>query len=162
MSLLPRTHPLGVCPSCGVIHGPGQPPCPAPPDSAPGSLPTSPADTPLQVVPGTPPSPLSAKATPARPASRPLSDEKIRSLLDQGIIVDEDIHGLRLTGKPVSGRGKGTGQLSASDIVRLAADLDGGVLPADQRRHCPHCDAVVPPRASRCEWCGKSLAPPPT
>ena len=162
MSLLPRTNPLTVCPSCGVIHGPGQPPCPAPPDSAPASLPKSQADAPLQAAPGTLAPPLSAKAAPARPAPRLLSDEKIRSLLDQGIIVDEDVHGLRLTGKPVSGRGKGTGQLSASDVVRLAADLDGGVLPADQRRHCPQCDAVVSPRASRCEWCGKSLAPPPT
>lgn len=67
---------------------------------------------------------------------------------------------MHLTGKPVRGRGKATGQLSATDIVRLAAELDGGVLPADQRRHCPHCDAVVAPQAGRCEWCGKSLAAP--
>jgi len=80
--------------------------------------------------------------------------------VDQGIIVEEDARGLRLTGKPVRGRGKQTGQLSATDIVRLAADLDGGVLPPEQRRHCHHCDAVVPLQATRCEWCGKSLATP--
>jgi len=162
MSLLPRTSPLAECPLCGKVHLPGQPACPAGPDPAPGSLPPSPTDAPPQIEPA-PLSPLlSAEAKPAYPASRPLSDEKIRALLDQGIVVEEDAHGLRLSGMPVLGRGKGTGQLSASDIVRLAADLDGGVLPADQRRHCPHCDAVVPPRASRCEWCGKSLDAPPT
>ncbi|MCJ7511872.1 MAG: hypothetical protein MUO23_02745 [Anaerolineales bacterium] len=84
----------------------------------------------------------------------------IRSLVDQGIIVDEDARGPRLTGMPVRGRGQATGRLSATDIVRLVANLDGGVLPADQRQHCPHCDAVVPRQASRCSWCGNGLSAP--
>ena len=161
MSLLPRTNPLPACRVCGIVHPLGQPPCSGPTLKVDGSPPA-----PSIALPSSP-EPAKPELSPAghgsdHTARRPLSDEKIRSFVDQGIIIDEDAHGLRLTGLPVRGRGKTTGQLSATDIVRLAADLDGGVLPADQRRHCPHCDAVVPRQASRCEWCAKSLDSPPT
>jgi hypothetical protein len=161
MSLLPRTNPLAACPVCGIVHPPGKAPCPDPTSKADPARP-APSSAGPQPPPLAGAEPVSAGQGPERASRRPLSDEKIRSFVDQGIVIDEDAHGLRLTGLPVRGRGKGTGQLSATDIVRLAADLGGGVLPADQRRQCPHCDAVVPRQAVRCEWCGKSLESPPS
>jgi len=146
---------------CGIVHPLGQSPCQAPTskvDPAQSEPSKDVARSPGPAEPG----PAAAGHGSGPAGRRPLSDEKIRSFVDQGIIIDEDAHGLHLTGLPVRGRGKGTGQLSATDIVRLAADLDGGVLRADQRRQCPHCDAVVPRQASRCEWCGKTLDSPPT
>ena len=161
MSLLPRTNPLAACPVCGIVHPLGQSPCQSPTSKVDLSPSAPSSDVPRSAGPAEP-GPAVAEQVSGHAGGRPLSDEKIRSFVDQGIIIDEDAHGLRLTGLPVRGRGKATGRLSATDIVRLAADLDGGVLPADQRRQCPHCDAVVPRQASRCEWCGKSLDSPPT
>jgi hypothetical protein len=45
------------------------------------------------------------------------------------------------------------GTLNVEDILRLA----GEPLPEDQRRKCPHCDAVIARDAKRCEWCGQEL-----
>jgi hypothetical protein len=48
--------------------------------------------------------------------------------------------------------------LSPSEIVRLAAELDGGIAPPEKRVHCPKCDAVIPPGHSKCQWCGTTLS----
>jgi hypothetical protein len=103
------------------------------------------------------PTPKSQAPTAPRPAG--LREEDRRSLLDQGLVVSEDARGIRITGLPVSGRGPGTGRLSPTDIVRLAADLDGGVPPPEKRIRCPKCDAVLPEGLHRCTWCGQALPP---
>jgi len=83
----------------------------------------------------------------------------LQSLRYQGFTVHEDAHGLRLGGAPIT-RGSHTAELSPYDVVRLAAELDGGILPPGERTHCPQCDAVVPPKAARCQWCSAPLPPP--
>ncbi len=98
---------------------------------------------------------LTAKPAP-KPSTGPLPEQLSHALARQGYVVSEDTHGVRLTGATRSGS---TGGLSASDVVRMAADLDGGILPTEQRSRCPKCDAVVPRQAARCEWCGQSLTP---
>ncbi len=101
---------------------------------------------------------LLAAKPPPRPTS-PLREQLTDSLTRQGYVLSEDAHGVRITGAPRSG---GTGGLSASDVVRMAADLDGGILPTEKRARCPKCDAVVPRDAARCEWCGQTLTPATT
>ena len=79
-----------------------------------------------------------------------------QSLREKGYILNEDARGLRLSG--ISTRGsKPMSDLSPYDVVRLAADLEGGLLPPDQRKHCPKCDAVVLPSDKRCQWCSEPL-----
>ncbi len=90
-----------------------------------------------------------------------LCEEMARALRDQGFVIAEDAHGVRISGRPVTGRGSGSGRLSASDVVRMAADLDGGVRTPDQTRRCPKCDAVVAVGEPRCPWCGGPLAHEP-
>ncbi len=45
------------------------------------------------------------------------------------------------------------GALSPELILRLA----GGPLAPEERRNCPHCDAVVSRRETRCPWCSTPL-----
>jgi tetratricopeptide (TPR) repeat protein len=45
------------------------------------------------------------------------------------------------------------GSLSPELVLRLA----GGPLAPDERRNCPHCDAVVSRREARCPWCSAPL-----
>lgn len=90
-----------------------------------------------------------------------LREEMARALRDQGFVIAEDARGVRISGSPVSGRGAGSGRLSASDVVRMAADLDGGVRPPGQTRRCPKCDAVVAVGEPRCPWCDHPLTHEP-
>jgi len=92
----------------------------------------------------------------AEPTTGPLREQFTDSLTRQGFVLSEDAHGVRITGATRAG---GTGGLSASDVVRMAADLDGGILPTEKRARCPKCDAVVARDAVRCEWCGQTLTP---
>ncbi len=87
-----------------------------------------------------------------------LREEMARALRDQGYFIAEDAHGVRIGGSPVTSRGSGSGRLSASDVVRMAAELDGGVRTPDQTLRCPKCDAVVAVGELRCPWCGGTLA----
>jgi hypothetical protein len=87
-----------------------------------------------------------------------LREEMARTLRDQGYFIAEDARGVRIGGSPVTSRGAGTGRLSASDVVRMAAELDGGVRTPDQIIRCPKCDAVVAVGEPRCPWCGRPLA----
>ncbi len=178
MSLLPRTKPLTNCPDCGAALAPGQTACPNGPHQQPGRAGDHPSlrkipeqDTPPKPGESWPPwllaglseaqrqmlEPAATQPPPSKKRPPGVPEEMARSLIDQGIVVDQDAHGVRLSGTPVRGRGKNTGHLSATDIVRLAADLDGGVLSADQRQNCPKCDAVASRDAIRCTWCGTAL-----
>jgi hypothetical protein len=84
-------------------------------------------------------------------------DEVRRQTLSrQGFVVQEDAHGLRLSG--VASRPGGlSSQLSPYDVVRLAAELEGGIVPVEQRKRCPKCDAVVNPGDKHCQWCSETL-----
>ena len=86
-----------------------------------------------------------------------LREELESSLRDQGIIVTEDSRGVRLTYQYIPGKRPRAASLSPTDIVRLAAELDGGVRPLLERIHCPKCDAVIPAGEKRCQWCGQAL-----
>jgi hypothetical protein len=78
------------------------------------------------------------------------------SLSRQGFVLEEDAHGLRLSG--VASRPGGlSSELSPYDIVRLAAELEGGVVPLEQRKRCPKCEAVVAPGDKQCQWCSEPL-----
>lgn len=77
-------------------------------------------------------------------------DSTTSRLREQGFLVSEDAHGARLTGS--------TGQatdLSASDVVKMAADLDGGVQNRTALPICPKCDSASPIGDTNCQWCGE-------
>ncbi len=89
-----------------------------------------------------------------------LREEMAKALRDQGYVIAEDARGVRSGGSPVSGRGPGSGRLTTSDVIRMAAELDGGIPTPDQVRRCPKCDAVVALSAGQCPWCGQALSAP--
>jgi hypothetical protein len=82
-----------------------------------------------------------------------LSDALTSALRDQGYVIDEDSGGIRLSGA-LNRRG---GALSPYDVIRMASDLDGGLPSPDELKRCPKCEAVVPPKETRCSWCGTDL-----
>ena len=88
-----------------------------------------------------------------------LREDMARALRDQGYVLNEDARGLRISGAPVK-RGRTAGDLTVSDVIRMASELGGGALPAEKRMHCPKCDAVVSTDAGRCPWCSQTIAPP--
>jgi hypothetical protein len=81
-----------------------------------------------------------------------------QSLRDRGYVIDQDAHGVRISGGPRGGLDSET--FSPYDVIRMAADLEGGVLPLDERVHCLKCDAVIPSGEARCQWCGEPAPPP--
>jgi ribosomal protein S27AE len=92
-----------------------------------------------------------------RPSIGPqLSDDLAQALRDQGYLVDEDVRGLRISGH-LSTMGTNSGKLSSYDILRMAADLEGGLQKPEERRRCPNCDAVLPKGHTSCDWCGTSV-----
>lgn len=82
-----------------------------------------------------------------------LSDALSSALRDQGYVIEEDAGGIRLSGD-LNRRGS---NLSPLDVIRMAADLDGGLPSTDKLRNCPKCEAVIPPNENRCAWCGIDL-----
>ena len=90
------------------------------------------------------------------PSTEEREEARRLSLSRHGFVVEEDAHGLRLSG--VASRPGGlSSELSPYDVVRLAAELEGGVVPMDQRKRCPKCDAVVAPGDKQCQWCSEPL-----
>jgi hypothetical protein len=90
------------------------------------------------------------------PSHEERAEARKKSLSRQGFILQEDAHGLRLSG--VTSRPGGlNSQLSPYDVIRLAADLEGGIVPKEQRKHCPKCNAVVNHGDKRCQWCSEIL-----
>jgi len=82
------------------------------------------------------------------------SDKMRRSLRGCGLSLVEDVHGPRLSG--YSSKPSSLGQtLSPYDIVRLAADSDGGA--PRELIECPHCKARLPADATLCQWCSKAI-----
>jgi hypothetical protein len=90
------------------------------------------------------------------PSTEEREEARKLSLSRQGFVVEEDAHGLRLSGL-ASRPGGLSSELSPYDVVRLAAELEGGVVPMDQRKRCPKCDAVVAPGDKQCQWCSEPL-----
>jgi hypothetical protein len=95
------------------------------------------------------------KPTPPTPSKKTeeFGQDLETSLRDRGYFIEQDAHGARIRGDPDSEA------LSPYDVVRLVADLEGGVVPIDKRRHCPKCDAVVPLEETRCQWCSEPIPP---
>jgi hypothetical protein len=90
------------------------------------------------------------------PSPEERAEARKQSLSRQGFVIQEDAHGLRLSG--IASRPGGLrSQLSPYDVVRLAAELEGGVVPMEERKRCPKCDAVVNPGDKRCQWCSEIL-----
>jgi hypothetical protein len=82
----------------------------------------------------------------------------VETMRRQGYVITEDSKGVRLTGS-LSPRFTNTSELRPLDVIRLAADMDGGVPAPDKLVRCTKCDAVVPLSSERCQWCGTPLTP---
>lgn len=75
------------------------------------------------------------------------------TLREQGYIVSEDARGARLAATPGQSE-----DLSASDMVKMAADLDGGVQPQTKLPICSKCQAASPVGEVNCQWCGEPFS----
>jgi hypothetical protein len=82
-----------------------------------------------------------------------LREETARFLRERGYVLSQDAHGLRISGDPVGRPDRSA--LSPSDIVRMAAELDGGVKQASTLQTCPKCQARTPAGEPKCQWCGE-------
>jgi hypothetical protein len=94
------------------------------------------------------------------PSTKPdeISENLAQSLRSQGYVIGQDAHGVRISGDLIDSD-SGSDTMSPYDVVRLAADLEGGVLPLDERIHCLKCDAVILPGETNCQWCGELIPP---
>lgn len=117
---------------------------------APSELP----DELLQELPASAREALSPDAEPPPDEPNSLSDDLEQRLKQHGYILSTDGHGPRISG---GHHRPGTGDLSAYDLVRLAAEMEGGVPSPDQKTQCPHCQAVIPVGEERCPWCDNGL-----
>ena len=81
------------------------------------------------------------------------SEATASTLREQGYVVGEDAHGARLTAIP----GK-TDEFTPAEIVKLAADLDGGVQPQAKLPSCSNCQAASPIGETHCQWCGQPFS----
>jgi uncharacterized Zn finger protein (UPF0148 family) len=97
------------------------------------------------------------KRTPRLPRNEQFSETMTEALRDRGYVIDQDAHGVRISGGPSGGLDSET--VSPYDVIRMAAELEGGLLPLDERVHCLKCDAVIPPDKSICQWCGEPAPP---
>jgi hypothetical protein len=77
-----------------------------------------------------------------------------RHLREHGYYLSLDHQGPHLTG---SGPRPGTGDLTPYDLVRLAAELDGGVPDPEDQIRCPSCQAMIPRGRRTCQWCGQEV-----
>jgi hypothetical protein len=80
-----------------------------------------------------------------------------KMLRSKGYVVDLDSNGMRLTSIS-TGRNNPVTNLSPYDVVRLASELEGGVIPVEERIKCPACEAVILPTDKICSWCSAPLA----
>jgi hypothetical protein len=135
-----------------LLHSPSDP---APPDAWPEELLKELPEEARELLTQ---QPAETAQTP-RPGTGELREELASSLRDQGFVIEEDAHGVRFSGSLSSSRAEKE-PLSPYDIVRLAAELEGGVLPPEKRRICPKCEAVVPVGDDRCQMCGESVPLP--
>ena len=85
-------------------------------------------------------------------ASPSFSKTTASALREQGYVVNEDARGARLTAT----RGQ-SDELGPSEVVKLAADLEGGVQPQSTLPICSNCQAASPVGKVQCQWCGEPL-----
>jgi hypothetical protein len=96
---------------------------------------------------------------PTPEAQRELSENTPQALRGMGYAVSEAPLGTRISSAPRMG---GTpAALSPSDVVRLAAESEGGVKPRSQLPVCPKCRGLSPIGQAKCQWCGEPLPPTP-
>jgi len=101
---------------------------------------------------------LSGHELPTGPSLGPkLSNDLANALRDQGYVIHEDEKGMHLGGTLV-GRGGTPSAMSPYDVIRMAADMEGGLAPQDELLRCKKCDALIPHGDERCQWCGESAA----
>jgi hypothetical protein len=101
---------------------------------------------------------LSGHELPTGPSLGPkLSDDLAKALRDQGYVIHEDEKGMHLGGALV-GRGGTPTAMSSYDVIRMAADMEGGLASPDELLRCKKCDALIPHGDERCQWCGESAA----
>ncbi len=81
------------------------------------------------------------------------SEATSSSLRDQGYIVSQDARGARLSAAPGQ-----AADFSPSEVVKLAADLDGGVQPQAKLPICSICQSASPVGDSHCQWCGEPFS----
>lgn len=86
-------------------------------------------------------------------------EDTAQALRGLGYTVSEDLHGARITGAPRAGGPPAA--LSPSDVVKLAAELEGGVKPRGQLPVCPKCQGLSPIGQAKCQWCGEPLPSTP-
>lgn len=99
---------------------------------------------------------LSGQEPPARPSLGPrLSDDLNKALRDQGYVIHEDEKGVHLGGALVSRGGTPT-PISPYDVIRMAADMEGGLASPNELMRCKKCEAFIPPGNERCQWCDES------
>ena len=79
-------------------------------------------------------------------AASNFSEATASTLREQGYVVGEDAHGARLTAIP----GK-SDKFTPAEIVKLAADLDGGVQSQAKLRICSNCQAASPIGEIHCQ-----------
>jgi len=176
-----------LCPDCGASFYLTSQDSELPPHGCPGPSPQASDSAQAQPPPGTPapeptrdPQPASAApgpepATPTdqgslfdslqdqvrqKPPSAPpsrgeLKEQTARYLRERGYVLEEDARGLRISGNPSGGPSGST--LSPLDIVRMAAELDGGVKQATSLQTCPKCQARTPAGQPKCQWCGEAF-----
>lgn len=85
-------------------------------------------------------------------AGKGLRPETVESLKARGYQVIEDARGARLTGGDSR-----SSDFSPYEMVRMAAEQEGGVQPREKLPICPECQAASPVGSERCQWCGAEL-----
>jgi len=158
MSLPPERR---LCPDCGAAFYLISPESELPPHGCRGPSP-QPSDPAQAESPPEAPAPEPTRnAEPAAPTPEPsaargeLKEQTARYLRERGYVLDEDAHGLRISGNPSGGASGST--LSPLDIVRMAAELDGGIKQATSLQTCPKCQARTPAGQPKCQWCGEAF-----
>lgn len=86
-------------------------------------------------------------------AGKGFRPETVESLKARGYQVTEDARGARITGGDSR-----SSDFSPHEMVRMAAEQEGGVQPRHKLPICPECQAASPVGAERCQWCDAELS----
>jgi hypothetical protein len=100
---------------------------------------------------------LAERIQPSQVEKPEFRKETVEQLRNSGYQVTEDQAGARITAVPQSGRTPE--ELSPSDVVRMAAELEGGVKPSTKLPMCTACQSASPVGSTTCQWCGEPLPP---
>jgi hypothetical protein len=97
---------------------------------------------------------LAARLKAAEKTESPgFNENTAAALRDQGYVVTEDARGARLSSTPGQ-----SSDLSPTDVVKMAAELDGGVQPQTKLPICGKCEAASPIGDTFCQWCGEPFS----